>query len=251
MKGKSLLGGIKKQGSRDSKSRANKSKSKFDDDDSNDDNETSEESSGSGENSEIAEEDSIEEEDDNDESTPLDHSNFSNETKDQSISQFEHNSEYLDDLIPGVQTELLMIIKYESILFIENSKRDKVILEVKNEDLLYVMGKDNMFMIAFQMHQGNTAKGSALKMRQQTSNENFQHDNIIDVKTVFEVPNARVIAEDIIAYIQINLVEKTKGKDYIEVTKPQFVDFLTQDDFRGYEKSLESIDVNSDHQVND
>ena len=136
----------------DSKSRANKSKSKFDDDDSNDDNETSEESSGSGENSEIAEEDSIEEDDDNDESTPLDQSNFSNETKDQSISQFEHNSEYLDDLIPGVQTELLMIIKYESILFVENSKRDKVILEVKNEDLLYVMGKDNLFMVAFQMH---------------------------------------------------------------------------------------------------
>ena len=65
------------------------------------------------------------------------------------------------------------------------------------------------------------------------------------------MPNARVIAEDIIAYIQVNLVEKTKGKDYIEVTKPQFVDFLTQDDFRGYEKSLESIDVNSDHQGND
>ena len=114
---------------------------------------TSEESSGSGsgsqENSDIAEEDSAEEDDDNDESTPLDQSNFSVDIKDQSISQFEHNSEYLDDLIPGVQTELLIIIKYESILFVENSKRDKVILEVKHEDLLYVMGKNNLFMVAF------------------------------------------------------------------------------------------------------
>ena len=40
-----------------------------------------------------------------------------------------------------MQTELLMIIKYESILLVENSKRDKIIAEIKLEDLLYVMGK--------------------------------------------------------------------------------------------------------------
>ena len=81
------------------------------------------------------------------------------------MAQFEHNSEYLDDLIPGVQTELLFIVNYESVTFIENSKRDKPILEIKNEDLLYIMGKRNSLMIAFQMHQSsaNKAKHNLLK----------------------------------------------------------------------------------------
>ena len=65
-----------------------------------------------------------------------------------------------------------------------------------------------------------------------STNEMYQTD-IVDVKAIFLCPNARVIAEDIIGYIQVNLVEKTKAKDYIEVIKPQFVDFLTQDDFTG------------------
>ena len=50
--------------------------------------------------------------------------------------------------------------------------------------------------------------------------------DIIDVHTIFIAPNARVIAEDIIGYIQTNLVEKTKVKDYHELMKPNFVDFL-------------------------
>ena len=44
--------------------------------------------------------------------------------------------------------------------------------------------------------------------------------DIIDIKTCFITSNARVIAEDIIAYIQVNLAEKTKGKEYIDVIKP-------------------------------
>ena len=44
------------------------------------------------------------------------------------------------------------------------------------------------------------------------------------------------------SYIQINLVEKTKPKDYIEIIKPQFVDFLTQDDF----VSQKSVDMTMD-----
>ena len=44
------------------------------------------------------------------------------------------------------------------------------------------------------------------------------------------------------SYIQINLVEKTKPKDYIEIIKPQFVDFLTQDDF----VSQKSVDMTTD-----
>ena len=40
----------------------------------------------------------------------------------------------------------------------------------------------------------------------------------------------------------MNLVEKTKPKDYIEIIKPQFVDFLTQDDF----VSQKSVDMTMD-----
>ena len=55
-------------------------------------------------------------------------------------------------------------------------------------------------------------------MNKAQTNENYQLD-IIDVKTIFIAQNARVIAEDILANIQVNLVEKTKGKDYIEVIR--------------------------------
>ena len=33
------------------------------------------------------------------------------------------------------------------------------------------------------------------------------------------VSNARVVAEDIIGYCQLNLVEKTKSKEHIEIIK--------------------------------
>ena len=45
-----------------------------------------------------------------------------------------------------------MIVNYESIIIVENKKRDKAILEIKNEDLLYVMGKRKSLKIAFQLH---------------------------------------------------------------------------------------------------
>ena len=67
----------------------------------------------------------------------------------------EQNSEVLDDLFPGVQTELLMVVNYEQVIFVENAKRDKSILEIKHEDLLYVMGKNDHLKIGFQMHQSN------------------------------------------------------------------------------------------------
>lgn len=95
------------------------------------------------------------------------------------------------------------------------------------------MGKRKSLKIAFQLHKSqrsNQQFNTNPFVRTKTSNELYKQE-IIDVKTVFEVNNARVVAEDIMAYIQLNLVEKTKGKDYIDVMKPQFVDFLTQDDF--------------------
>lgn len=75
------------------------------------------------------------------------------------------------------------------------------------------------------------------KSKAQT-NENYQSD-VIDVKTTLIVPNARVVAEDIIAYIQVNLLEMTKSKEYIEILQPQFVDFLALGD-SNLNKSMEN-----------
>ena len=57
-------------------------------------------------------------------------------------------------------------------------------------------------------------------------------------------PNARVVAEDIIGNIQVNLLERTKGKDFIEVIKPQFMDILAQDDF----DRRQALDQSTDQQ---
>ena len=118
------------------------------------------------------------------------------------------------------------------------------------------MGKSDTLKIGFQLNQNIVNKEQQRhdrhkKLTKSQTNENYQID-IIDIKTVFITPNARVIAEDIIAYIQVNLAEKTKGKDYIDVIKPQFVDFLTQDDFNGQKsidnKSLEEEKSQSEYQ---
>ena len=59
-------------------------------------------------------------------------------------------NEVLEELFPLIQTELLMVITYETILFLENGKRDNVMLEIKHEELLYVMGKRDILKIGFQ-----------------------------------------------------------------------------------------------------
>ena len=53
-----------------------------------------------------------------------------------------------------------------------------------------------------------------------TTNLGDQLQNKVDVACDFIIPNARVIAEDVIAYCQLNLAEKTKSKEYIETFKP-------------------------------
>ena len=57
----------------------------------------------------------------------------------------------MDDIFPGVQNDLLLVVKYEQLIFLDNQKRDRSILEVKLEDLLYVMGKGDELKIGFQL----------------------------------------------------------------------------------------------------
>ena len=73
-------------------------------------------------------------------------------------------NELLEDIFPAMQTELLLVITYETIIFAENGKRDQVLLEIKHEDLLYVMGKKDTLKIGFQTNndqfQGHAAGAS-------------------------------------------------------------------------------------------
>lgn len=64
-------------------------------------------------------------------------------------SMQEVNSTALDEIFPGVQTEIFLVITYEQVIFLDSTKRDKPILEIKLEDLLYVMGKGDILKIAF------------------------------------------------------------------------------------------------------
>ena len=64
-------------------------------------------------------------------------------------SLHEVNSTALDEIFPGVHTEILLVITYEQVIFLDGTKRDKPILEIKLEDLLYVMGKGETLKIAF------------------------------------------------------------------------------------------------------
>ena len=115
------------------------------------------------------------------------------------------------------------------------------------------MGKGDFLKIGFQLDQ------SALKNDRQKSqnihkekrkalqtNENYQQE-VVDIKAVFIIPNARVVAEDIIAYIQVNLLELTKSKEYIEIVKPQIADFLALDSSHMVNKSTELDGAEKSH----
>ena len=127
-------------------------------------------------------------------------------------------NEILEELFPLIQTELLMVITYETILFLENGKRDNVMLEIKHEELLYVMGKRDILKIGFQTNNDQL--------------HGFQHAidrSPVDIRTAFLVQNARVVAEDIIGYCQLNLVEKTRSKEHIEIIKRNVFDMFEDD----------------------
>jgi|LauGreDrversion4_2_1035121.scaffolds.fasta_scaffold105966_4 hypothetical protein len=77
-------------------------------------------------------------------------------------------------------------------MFVESRKRDKVLLKVKYEDLLYLMGKEDTFRV-----------GMILKKKMDKTNMTY------DSKIEFTVEggSARAIAEDILTYCQLHLLE--------------------------------------------
>ena len=70
----------------------------------------------------------------------------------------EKNAEVLDDYLPSVSAEILLIVNYEMIMFVDNNKREKTLLEVKHEDLLYVMGKGDLLKIGLQLNLNQSQK---------------------------------------------------------------------------------------------
>ena len=73
------------------------------------------------------------------------------------------------------------------------------------ENLLYCMGKKDVLKIGF------TVNSMEVKMQDVNIQRHLagkkQEYNTIDVRCQFIVANARVIAEDILGYLQLNLVE--------------------------------------------
>jgi len=97
-------------------------------------------------------------------------------------------------------------------MFVESSKRDKVLLKVKYEDLLYLMGKEDTFRV-----------GMILKKKMDKTNMTY------DSKIEFTVEggSARAIAEDILTYCQLHLLEHSLvNHDYCEVIRRNVIDGL-------------------------
>ena len=62
------------------------------------------------------------------------------------------NQEVLDHLFPIVTSEMIMLVSYESLLFIDNLKRDKIMLEVKLIDIISIMGKKDSLRLVFSIN---------------------------------------------------------------------------------------------------
>ena len=112
----------------------------------------------------------------------------------------------------AANTELLLVCTSTHVLFLENQKRDKVLLKVKIEDVLYAMGKKSILKL-----------GLILKKKINTNNETH------DCKLEFTVGSggARAIGEDILTYCQIYLLEyTTNNSDHCEMIKRNVFDGL-------------------------
>jgi len=88
----------------------------------------------------------------------------------------------------GKQEELLCVVNYNGVYFIDNSKKGKDMTKIAFEDLLYVQGSWKTLKIAYI---------ARVKERNQ------------DRRHVFHTEYARAAAEDIVAYCQIKLLETT------------------------------------------
>jgi len=96
--------------------------------------------------------------------------------------------------------DILLVISLQGIQIVQNSKRDKILLHVDFSDLLYVMGKGHRLKLGFVMQHSNVLNATQL----------------VDCRTEFSTARiaghkARSIAEDILAYAQLRLLEMTKN----------------------------------------
>jgi len=73
-------------------------------------------------------------------------------------------------------------------LFMDNRKRDKVLLRVQYEDLIYIMGKKQLLKMSMVMKKKLSS--------QQT-----------DVKLNFHGLGVRALAEDLLSFCQISILE--------------------------------------------
>lgn len=106
---------------------------------------------------------------------------------------------------------------YQSLMFVDNRKRDKTLFELPYTDLLYIMGKREILKLGMILHQ----KAGSL-----------------DCKTELLVQSggARSIAEDVLTYSQIYILEhQTKTQEYCEFQKRQIIDGLFDTDLQGME----------------
>jgi len=101
-------------------------------------------------------------------------------------------------------------------MFVENRKRDKILLKVKYQDLLYLMGKQEDFKV-----------GLILKKKMANNNDTY------DCKIDFQVNGggARAIAEDVLTYCQIYLLEHSLvNHDYCDIIRRNVIDGLFESD---------------------
>lgn len=127
--------------------------------------------------------------------------------------------EVFDEYFQNVADNLLLICTQNGLLFVDNRKRDKVFLEVMYEDLIYCMGR-----------------GSVLKIGLLCQKKLSYGDNqFFDVRTEFGAKHARVIAEDIMAYCQLFLLENcSETAEYLDIVKRSAFEMFNQDEEVGF-----------------
>ena len=88
-------------------------------------------------------------------------------------------------------------------MFMDNKKRDKIILKIQFEDIIYLMGTKQTLKISTVMRK------KLLAVNQQT-----------DVRLTFSGLGSRAFAEDVLSYCQIQLLEKSlNNQEYVDFIK--------------------------------
>ena len=108
-----------------------------------------------------------------------------------------------------------MICTSTHVIFTENLKRDKILFKLKYEDILYIMGKQDELKIGMIVRK---------KMSPQTT---------FDCKTEFlaKEGGARLIAEDILTYCQIYILENSAvSHEYCDFIRKNVIDGLFEND---------------------